>query len=346
MSISYKVRSAALTGLIEESGEKLPELLSQSTITLEQLLDSDCLIDIEALQALMARASQVLGRSDLGLRLSTYQGLESFGLLGVMISRGHQLREAVLAAQNSITLHNLAESWTLIEYGERALIQRIEHVFFEQPAQQYREMCIANCFRLLRILGGNDIKPSRIEFAHSAISPLKTYNRFFGCEVLFEQELDGLVFSTEVLTRNVRPPAPETQRYLDSLLADLRKSSSENLELEVRNLLSQTLTLQQPTLESIAALLGIHPRTLQRRLEAEHLKFQTLLHDIKMKTACWHLQSSTTGITQLAFMLGYSDLSAFSRAFRRHTDSSPAQWRRSMQQPCCDVAQIFQHGYK
>ena len=76
-------------------------------------------------------------------------------------------------------------------------------------------------------------------------------------------------------------------------------------------------------------MLSLAPRTLQRRLQSRGTSFSKLLEDVRIETARRHLANSQLSLTQLAAILGYSDLSAFSRAFRRRIGKSPQQWQKS-----------------
>lgn len=328
MSIHYQVRSAALTGFANEAGEQLDKLLANNALTSGQLADPEQLIDVAQIQALLADAAQLLGKPNLGLRVATHQGIEMLGVLGLLMHQADTLYDAFTAARNHMALHSTGEYWCMSVFADRVSVQRIEHVVSGNEAQQFREMSLAVCFRLARILAGDDIRPLRIEFCHSPVSAPKTYSKYFGCEVLFDKPVDCLIYPKSMFDRPLRQALPDIMHNIDGYLSGMRRDLDENLELRVRSLISQTLGLRQQSLEHIAELLGLHPRTLQRRLEAQQLSFKPLVMDVKMKLASWHLQASAIDITQLADLLGYSQLSAFSRAFSKHHGASPQQWRR------------------
>ena len=86
--------------------------------------------------------------------------------------------------------------------------------------------------------------------------------------------------------------------------------------------------MRQHSLGHIAELLGLHPRTLQRRLAAEGLSFKPLVHRVKMDLAGWQVHASSMPLTLLADVLGYADQAAFSKAFREAYGMSPSAWRR------------------
>jgi AraC-like DNA-binding protein len=203
-------------------------------------------------------------------------------------------------------------------------VRRIEHFFAVEGAQQYREMAIAACARLVRAMGGADLRPLRVEFSHSPVAPPARYRQHLGCEVRFDQEFDGLVYDAAILQRPVCALGGADAGYLRERLDGLQDS----LELQVRSLIVQTLGMRQHSLGHIAELLGLHPRTLQRRLAAEGLSFKPLVHRVKMDLAGWQVQASSMPLTLLADVLGYADQAAFSKAFREAYGMAPSAWRR------------------
>ncbi|MGY4535443.1 AraC-like DNA-binding protein [Pseudomonas sp. TE3786] len=331
MTIVYELRSASLIGFEEQVtalGGNLAGLLADAGMTLAQLRDPDCLIASQQVIQLLANAAQRLNCPDLGMRVASHQGIEMLGLLGALLCAEANLQAAFEAAQRYMALHNKAEHWRLQQHGGRVYVQRIEHFYGAEHAQQYREMAVAACARLAReICGAGDVWPLRVEFSHSALASEKTYRQHFGCEVLFNQEHDCLVFAANVMTRPVKPLSRQTQARIDSYLRERLASLHDSLEMQVRTLITQTLGLHLHSLEHIAGLLGLHPRTLQRRLLAEQLSFKQLVLEVKMQLASWHLHASAMDLTRLADALGYNDLAAFSRAFKNHHGVAPSRWR-------------------
>ena len=330
MSIVYQVRSGALSGFLPLVGSLQGDadgLLAEVGLDREVLANPDRLIGIEQLASLLDNCAKRLDCPDFGLRLAGYQGIDMLGVLGRVLLTAPTLGAAFNAAQRFMALHNKAEHWRIREEGGRVCLHRIEHFYAIDNPRQYREMALGACCRLVRAFGGEDLRPLRAEFVHQPLAPLSRYRQFFGCEVLFNQEFDRLVFDPSVLQRPLLPPDGQLLAQVDDYVRELLSRCEENLELQVRTLVSQTLGLQQHSLAHIAALLGLHPRTLQRRLLAENLQFKALVQDVKMKTASWYLSASSLEITQLADMLGYAETAAFSKAFRLSQGLSPSRWR-------------------
>ncbi|MEN0106673.1 MAG: AraC family transcriptional regulator ligand-binding domain-containing protein [Pseudomonas sp.] len=335
MTLRYELRSASLIGFEAEVlalGGELPPLLSEAGLTLAQLRDGDFLLGSHQVIYLLASAAERLGCPDLGMRVAGHQGIEMLGLLGHLLCAEPDLAAAFAAAQRYMALHNKAEHWRLQHHGARVYVQRIEHFYGAEQAQQYREMAVAACARLARQICGNDeVRPLRVEFSHSPLATEKTYRQHFGCEVLFNQEHDCLIFDANVMTLAVKPLSAMAQARIDDYVRDLLANLHDSLEMQVRTLITQTLGLHQHSLEHIAGLLGLHPRTLQRRLREENLRFKQVVLEVKMQLASWHLHASAMDLTRLADALGYNDLAAFSRAFKNHHGLAPSRWREQHQ---------------
>lgn len=327
----YQVRSAALTGLpelLQSLGGDLAQLLAGVGLTPQVLTNPDQLIATEQLVALLDNCAKQLHCADFALRLARYQGIGMLGVLGKVLVAAPTLEYAFNAAQRFMALHNQAEHWRIKHADALLYVHRIEHFYELDNAQQYRELALGVCYRLIRTFAGEDIRPRRVEFIHRPLADVKLYQQFFACEVVFNQEFDRLVFEQTLLQRPLVLPDGQTVAKIDDYIANLLSHCGQNLELQVRTLLSQTLGIQQHSLQHIASLMGLHKRTLQRRLLAENLQFKTLLQEVKINTACWHLSASSMDITQLSELLGYADVAAFSKAFRLRQQMSPAQWRK------------------
>lgn len=101
---------------------------------------------------------------------------------------------------------------------------------------------------------------------------------------------------------------------------------------ELRRCIEDALPNGGMTIDTVAARLGLSERTLQRRLRAAQLNFQQLVEELRFETACAYLQAGILPLTEIGYRLGYSEPSAFSRAFRRWSGASPLAYRRSAAQ--------------
>ena len=326
MALRYVVRSAAISGFQAEAGDAATAIMHEAGIQPEQLELADLPLDVNQLQRLLAIASLRLQRPDLGLSLARHQDLDMLGLLGKVLRSASTLQEAFTIAQRYMSLHSNAEHWQLQSFAGQIHIIRVEHGTPPPEAKQYHEMSLAVFHRLAQLICGQPLRPLRATFAHSQVGSLKHYAQHLNCDVLFDQEHDSLVYPQSIFHQ----PIPKALQQAGN--HHYQQSASEqledNIELQVRNTISELIGLGNVHIEQVATLLNLSPRALQRRLKAQNLEFRELVQDVRITFACWHLQASRCDITNLSDMLGYSDLSSFSRAFRRRMGLSPARWRQ------------------
>jgi len=150
----------------------------------------------------------------------------------------------------------------------------------------------------------------------------------FGCEVRYDQPWAGLSLPAAVLDQRLKMADPNAfdeaaricQRNLDALEA------SETLATRVRRLLLEKQN-GFPSLQATARQLHMTPRTMHRRLVAEHTSYRVILADVRYRLAADHLRSGRSTIEEIAYMLGYSEPANFRRAFKRWASMPPAAFR-------------------
>ena len=328
-STQYRVRRGALSGfdsLIRAHGGSLADLLTSCGMAERDLDFPEERMAVTDLVALLNAAGCLPGLQQSGLQLAAVQGLEVIGVLGRLLLEAETLGDAFTLVNRYMTLHNQGERWRITDFGHCVAVQRYEHVCFDQDARQYHELSLGNCLRLMEILAGCRIQPVRVEFVHRPLAAEADYRRFFRCDVRFGEEQDQLLISKEVLTLPV-----SVRNDAGSVSADfidrLSQQYPDDLRAQVKTVIMQLLGSGRHSIEDVALLLDLHPRTLQRRLAEDSIVFRQLLNEVRSNLACWHLTSSDIDITRLSAALGYSDVSGFSRAFHQWHGCSPRHWR-------------------
>jgi len=331
--VKYFVRSGSLQGysqLVKSLGGDSQALLAQCNLTQKDLNQADQHIDFESMVKLLEISAEQLNCADFALRLSSKQGVQILGPLGLLIKNSATARDALLAAQRYMAVHSQGEYWRLREDGDLACIERLEPFHGVSYARQYKELSFGVCYRLITTLLGPNVPLERFEFAHAPISPEPVYRQFFNTQVAFNQEYDRLIIKSALLDQPMPEAKEEEYRAVEQYLMGLIKPFDGDIERQVQTLILQTLGLKEHSIDNIAAMLNMHKRTLQRRLKDADLNFKEILNNVRVKAACWQLESSKMDMTLLSEMLGYSDVSAFSRAFKLRTGLSPLQWRKKM----------------
>lgn len=196
------------------------------------------------------------------------------------------------------------------------------------PAQEYS---LAAMVTRGRICAGEHWAPDAVEVTFGAPRDPSELRRVFRCELRFGCATPRLVCSRAVWDAPVTGADPALlavlEDYARRLLAEL--PAGDDLVSRVRQALSEELSGGEPTTRRIARVLHTSERTLQRRLSATGHSFAAILDEARAATAKAHLRDPGMAIVDIAFLLGFADQSAFTRAFRRWTHATPHAYRKA-----------------
>lgn len=199
-----------------------------------------------------------------------------------------------------------------------------------RPGQLADETAIAAFATITRLLVDQPVSAQRVEFVNAPPADLKPYEDFFQCPVSFGHACTTVTFSADYLALPIRYRDPALRALLEQQAEALLRTLPENDDFEsaLKQAMVKGLHTGEPTLEMVAGSLHISARTLQRRLAERGLQFHSLLEATRLALARDYLSNRSLSLTEIALLLGYSEQSAFNRAFRRWTGQTPKQARK------------------
>jgi AraC-like DNA-binding protein len=182
-------------------------------------------------------------------------------------------------------------------------------------------------------VSGSTVQPLKVQFSQSPIGPPGGYHAVFHCPVEFDQAFSGVLLDNAVLDA----PLPQAnaqlaqvhQQHAAARLAAL--SPPETLVQDLRRWIATQLHGQLPSRAKAAQALGLSPRTLARRMQAQQLDFSTLVDQARRNAALHAVANTRQALSAIGQSLGFAEPSTFWRAFKRWTGQTPAKWR--LQQP-------------
>ncbi len=178
---------------------------------------------------------------------------------------------------------------------------------------------------------GIDVRPVHMTFEHSRPESIKEHERIFGCEIDFDADATGIVYSRTALELPTKEADPDLvtllERHAEALLAKLPRH--EGFPARVRAAMTPLLsTGDAVTIDRVAAAMGSSARSVQRHLRDENTTFQRVLDDLRREVAIEYLNDRSRSIAEVALLLGFSDQTAFHRAFVRWTGRTPGEVRK------------------
>ncbi|MBM1220655.1 AraC family transcriptional regulator [Ponticoccus sp. SC2-23] len=194
------------------------------------------------------------------------------------------------------------------------------------------EADLASGVSLSRQVSPRPFAPLEVYFRHAAPDTLAHHEAFFGCPVHFGADKDAMLLSRQSLSEPNILGDEGITRFLDSHLDQELAQISDvpALQMQTKSEIARALSEGLPKMTDIARRLGLSARSFHRRLAEHGLSFQSLTEETRREIAIAMLQEERYALSEIAFLTGYSEQSAFNRAFKRWMGVTPAAYRKSL----------------
>ncbi|WP_372980471.1 AraC family transcriptional regulator [Marinobacter sediminum] len=319
----------ALVHYLQSQGLLDPARVQQIIgMDLQALADPDLRLPAPAHYRLWDYAEQVTGDPAVGLHAGLVVDPERMGLVGHVFFNCDTLGEAVT---QYVRLHRLInESVTLSfeQTGEEAILTW-------QPdapnlySRQDMDRTLAAALSRTRHFIHPEIHAEWVEIAHPSPSYASEYETLLGGPVAFDCASTRLAFDSRHLSHAIPRRNPYVYsavlKQVNSVLARLQPRRS--FGRKIRRLIAKQMATERIDADSLARQCHMSRQTLYRKLKREGLSFHDLVEQVRKDKALRYVAADHYALGEIAFLLGFSELSAFSRAFKRWTGTAPAQYR-------------------
>ena len=194
---------------------------------------------------------------------------------------------------------------------------------------QLEDAILTLIMSILRMNYQRELNPHIVTLKHEAPDCNHRYFEFFKAPVKFGAPESSLALSLDVVDRRLIGGDELIAEFNDQLMSQYIKKLGTNLTDRIKKVIIEHLPSGDATVENIAEELGISVRTLQRQLQEEGTNFLNLLHETRRELAKMYISNRSMDLSEVAFLLGFSELSTFSRSFKKWTGKSPVQYRRA-----------------
>ena len=323
--------------LVTELGGDPQSLLQRVGIDLSFLSQGQSKVGYRSIVNLLEFAAEQLQCPDFGMRLATLQrGGAVLGPIGVVMKNSNTLGEALRYVARHCHAHSLAARVRLEQdrisgklfVGHEILADRLPN-----KRQAIEQLLLLGHLNAMEITGGQ-ARVREVHFRYQRLVSLTTYRRYFGCEIRFDQQEDGLIFHERDLLCPIVDADAQLHERATTFIDTNFTRVTPPLHARVRGLVLQFIATENCSKERVAAELHLHPRTLLRRLNAEGKCFEAIKDEVRRDMALGYLQGTDLPLRRIAEKIGYAEHSVLTRSCSRWFAATPRELR-SRAVRCC-----------
>ena len=331
MTVAVSYFKALLDFCVEEYSLSRSYLLSQSGLSETDLNDPQQRIAAERYNHLMITAAEQSDDSLLGQNFGAQLGTSAFNILGYLAMSAATLGEAALALQKYEELVSNIGSTTIKHNGATSQMCWQPNQHNNQLSHHIVEAVFSGWISFGRKIIGFAAPINRIYFCHSKPeSSQDNQSLIFDCPVLYNQAINAIEIDKKWLSL---PLTQSQQAVYQALLLEAQKAiekigqASNSFTHQIQSLIINNLYQGSLSLDNIASQLNVSRRTLQRQLKQQQVNFRDLVEQTKKELAIKLVIEDSLPLTSIAGILGFSEQSGFTRAYKRWTGHSPKEYR-------------------
>src|SRR5215469_6345409 len=306
---------------VQAAGINPEPLLEKAGLTVEEIEDRGARLSVQRQIRFLDLAAGALQDELLGFHLAETCDLRELGLLYYVAASSQTLGEALrrLARYTSINNEGLH-----VQYFEGKNVRIVvDYVGVPRHSDRHQiEFCLTILMRLCRHLTQSRLVPTRVRIAHRRDRALSKLAAFLGSEIEFTAEGDEVAFDGAITGMPLLSADPYLNEFLIAFCEEAmsrRRKTRSTFESKVENAVAPLLPHGRVGLGEIARRLGMSRRT-----------FTGLLETLRVELARTYLSDPALPISQIAWLLGYREVSAFTHAFKRWTGKTPREMRSTL----------------
>ncbi len=329
MALTYSAPAVSLTLNIIESYDIDPApLLENLGINPKLIADPNARFDYSKIDQLWFDAAAIANDPAFGLRAAKYWHPSQMGALGYAWLTSSSLHTALQRLVQYIGILTEGAILKLDETADEYSLQLSYKAVSQQQATRTDSfmamlltMCRANC--------GENFHPNSVSLTHLEPADSAEFLTLFKCPVYFSAKENRFNVSKEIADRRLLSANPQLSLINDQIITEaIAKLEKDNTIALVKTEILKQLPYGNVTDASIAKALNIAQRSLQRKLQNEKTTLRSIINEMREELAKKYLQNSNMNLLDIAFNLGFSEYSSFSRAFKQWTGQTPSAYKK------------------
>lgn len=326
------VLALATTGLVDcigRAGGNAESIFDRVGLSAHKLLDPMNSLPLQQYCHLFETTARQTGDDAFGLRFGAAFRPRSLGALGYVTINAPTLGAGLRKLCQYFDVCQGASVLRLVRDGALLRLEYQIHDGRITRRRQDAELTLGIFANIFRHCHGPGWRFTEVHFEHPRPADTGEHRRLFDAPVYFGQRINALVFEAEAAAATMPDPDAFAMMIMESYLAGRRLSATaEDFEVRLRHAVTDCFDGGGPRLETVAQCMKLTRAQLLRRMAQRRIDFNEVVRGVRREHALRFLAEPQLPLTEIALMLGYSELSAFSRAFRGWTGVSPLRYRQ------------------
>ncbi|MBN2606908.1 MAG: AraC family transcriptional regulator [Thiotrichales bacterium] len=330
MALTFSAQTSKLSlKLIESYGINPSEILKKLQIDPKRLNDPNARLPYSTLDDIWAEAATQIQDPAFGLKAVECWHPSQMGALGYAWLSSENLKNALGRFQRYSRVVTEGAYFEIEETPKYlSLILHYRSVARQLPYRTDGFMAIM--LAMCRANFGKHFQPAEIHLKHSAPEDTSAFEALFKCPVFFGARDNRFVIHMKDALEMSEGAQPQLAKLHDQVMIEyLAKMDRKNIVEQVKSEIIKQLPNGNVTDTTVGQALHINDRTLQRRLKEQNTTFKTLMNEVREDLAATYIKDSNLSLSEISFLLGFGNISSFSRAYKRWTGKPPSHLRGS-----------------
>lgn len=327
----YYSRASKLIGLPQIAGARggtLSDHLQAVGIDPQSLKRPDMVIDFGAFCRLLHDCALAWDMPDLGLKMAGHQQIDLLGPVALSIKMERTIRAALDAVMSNLAIHSNAVVAVLEDTPLSSAACLIVDIRDDAPkSREGAELIMAQAKIVIDSIAEAEVDLIEVAFRHDVGPSMHAVQHYFGCPIRYGADRSYISFDRALLDRRIDRTDAVYNLFIKKYLTAMKAETTGSLVEEARTEVARQMELGCCMLENVASNLRMSPRSLQRQLSLSHTSFRELVDDWRRDRAMALVARTRLPLSEVSLVLGYSEQSVFTSAFRRWYGETPLRYR-------------------
>jgi len=314
---------------IESYGVDPKPLFMAEGIKIQLPIDPCARLPYEKIDRIRAKAAELCGDEAFGLRAALVFLPSQLGALGYAWQASLTLRRACMRLERFVRVVNDKANIHVTEQ-DGCMVVTLKVQAPSQLESARDDGALALVTRMSRLVSGDHFRLHSVNFKHAPPRDIKPYFEYFGCELNFNQAENQLLIPLNLADETLVGANPELALINDKVvIRRLARIDKDDIVARIRAVLLDQLPHGKVSDETVADALHMSVRTMHRKLTDEDSNFRAILVEVRRSLAEAYILDNSLTLTEISLLLGFSEPSSFSRAFKSWTGTAPSEARQS-----------------